>query len=206
MSEKDEALQHLHDIKSTLDDHKFFPYNYNALIVWGVISIVLSLFLLEFLKNDLLYGSLFLTILIAVGFFIEGFLIKKENHNYDIADCTKRQKFIFHSYLLTSLFGIAMSVLLAKYQLLIPIYMLWIFICGFGNFVVGYTINRKPFMTTGYISIAMAVVLLIASAFVFDLSSLDSVFGRVVQVVAIISLGMIPIYHAFIIKKEMKLV
>ncbi len=206
MSEKDEVLQRLHDIKSTLDDQKFFPYNYNALIVWGVISIVLALFLLESLKNDLLYGTLFLVIMVMIGFYIEGFLIKKENTSYDIEDCTKKQKFIFQSYLLTSFFGIVVSALLAKYGLLVPIYMLWIFICGLGNFVVGYTINQKLFSQTGRISMILAICLMVLSIFITDLGSLDSVFARVTQVAAVFSLGLVPIYHAVVIKKEMKLV
>ncbi len=206
MSEKDKALQHLDGIKSALDDQKFFPYNYNALISWGVISIVLSLFLPILLKNTLLYGSFFLIILVGVGFFVEGFLIKKENINYDIDDCTKRQRFIFHIYLFTSLFGISMSILLAKLQLLIPIFMLWIFICGLGNIVAGYTINKKLFSYTGYFVVSLAILLIFASVFVSDLSSIDSMFFRLTQLATIISIGVVPIFLAVVIKKESKVV
>ncbi|MCF6330891.1 MAG: hypothetical protein L3I99_05020 [Sulfurimonas sp.] len=206
MSEKDEALQRLDDIKSTLADHKFFPYNYNALIVWGIISIVLSLFLLEIFQNNLLYGTLFLITMLIVGFFTEGFLMKKENINYDITECTKKQKFIFRCYLLTSLFGITMSVLLVSHNLLIPIYMLWIFICGIGNFVVGFIINRGEFIKAGYGSIVLSIILMGIASFVPDLGSLDTVFERVVQSATIFSLGVIPIYLGVMIKKQMKLV
>ncbi len=206
MSEKDEVLQRLQEIKSTLDDQKFFPYNYNALIVWGIISIVLSLFLLESLKRDLFYGTTFLVIMVVLGFFIEGFLIKRENTSYEIDDCTKKQKFIFWSYLLTSSFGIVVSILLAKHGLLSPIYMLWIFICGLGNFVVGYVINQKLFSVAGYVSMILAIGLMLLSLFVADLGSLDSLFARVAQVAAVFSLGVIPIYLASVIKKEAKFV
>ncbi len=206
MSEKDEALQHLDGITSILDDKKFFPYNYNALISWGVISIILSLLLPIFLKNDLLYGSLFLILLVGVGFFIEGFLIKKENINYDIDDCTRRQKFIFRIYLFTSLFGIAMSILLAKYQLLIPVFMLWIFICGLGNIVVGYTVNKKIFSTVGYFVVTLAILLIFASVLVLDLSSIESGFFRLTQLATIVSIGIVPIFLAVYIKKEGKVV
>ena len=206
MSEKDEALQHLDGISSVLDDQKFFPYNYNALISWGVISVALSLFLPMLLKNTLLYGSLFLILLVGVGFFIEGFLIKKENINYDIDNCTKRQKFIFRIYLFTSLFGIAMSILLAKFQLLIPIFMLWMFICGLGNIVVGYTINKKLFSYTGFFVVSLAILLVFASVFVLDLSSIDSMFFRLTQLATIISIGVVPIFLAIVIKKEARVV
>lgn len=202
MSEKDEALQHLNGIKSILDDKKFFPYNYNALISWGVISIVLSLFLPMLLKNSLVYGSFFLILLVGAGFFVEGFLIKKENINYDIDDCTRRQKFIFRIYFFTSLFGITMSILLAKYQLLIPIFMLWMFICGLGNVVVGHTINKKLFSIAGYFSISLAVLLIFISIFISDLGSVESWFFRISQLATIISIGIVPIYLASVIKKQ----
>ncbi len=202
MSEKDEALQHLEGIKSVLDDKKFFPYNYNALISWGVISIILSLFLPFLLKSSLVYGSFFLILLVGAGFFVEGFLIKKENISYDIDDCTRRQKFIFRIYLVTSLFGIAMSILLAKHQLLIPVFMLWIFICGLGNVVVGHTINKRLFLTAGYFSISLAILLIFISVFISDLGSVASWFFRASQLATIISIGVVPIYLASVIKKE----
>ncbi len=206
MSEKDEALQHLDGIKSVLDDKKFFPYNYNALISWGVISIVLSLFLPMLLKSSLIYGSLFLLFLVGGGFFVEGFLTKKENISYDIDDCTRRQKFIFRIYFFTALFGIAMSILLAKHQLLIPIFMLWMFICGLGNIVVGHTINKKLFSIAGYFSISSSILLIFASVFVSELSSVDSLFFRLTQLATIVSIGVVPIFLAFYIKKEAKVV
>ena len=206
MSEKDEALQKVDSIKSILEDTKFFPYNYNALISWGIISIILVIIFPELLKNNLSYGIGFLVFMLAIGFFIEGFLIKKENINYDIKKCTTKQRFIFRTYLLSSLFGVALSALLAKYGLFLPIYMLWIFICGMGNFVSGYTINQKLFTNAGICSMLLAIILLIVSLFVVDLSNLDSMFARISQIIAAFSLGVIPIYIALTMKKETKLV
>ncbi len=206
MSEKDEAIEHLNGIKSVLDDKHFFPYNYNALISWGLISIILTIIFPEVLKNSLLYGMIFLIFMLSLGFIIEGFLIKKENTNYDITDCTRKQKFIFHIYLLTSLFGVVTTLLLASYGLFIPIYVLWIFICGFGNFVVGYTINVKLFKKIGFLSIALSIILMGFCTVVSDLSSLESLFARVTQLFAILSLGFAPIYIAKVMKKELKVV
>ncbi len=202
MSEKDEALQHLDGITSILDDKKFFPYNYNALISWGIISIVLSLFLPSLLKSSIVYGSFFLILLVGIGFFVEGFLIKKENVSYDIDDCTRRQKFIFRIYLFASLFGIAMSILLAKHQLLIPIFMLWMFVCGLGDIVVGYTINKKLFSIAGYFTVSLSVLLIFISVFISDLGSVESLFFRLTQLATIISIGVVPIYLAYVIKKQ----
>jgi len=60
MSEKDKALQHLSEIKSVLvDQDSFFPYNYNTLVMWGVIGMLMTLFMGVLLKSSLLYGTLF---------------------------------------------------------------------------------------------------------------------------------------------------
>ncbi len=206
MSEKDEAIRYLDGIRSVLEDRHFFPYNYNALISWGIISIILTIVFPEILKNSLLYGMVFLVFMLSLGFIIEGFLIKKENINYDITDCTKKQKFIFYIYILASLFGVTLTLLLAKYQLFIPIYILWIFICGFGNFVVGYTINVQLFKKVGFLSVAFSIVLMGICIVVDDLSTLESVFARVVQLFTILFLGLVPIYIANIMKKEAKVV
>jgi hypothetical protein len=99
-----------------------------------------------------------------------------------------------------------MSILLAKYQLLIPVFMLWIFICGLGNIVVGYTVNKKIFSTAGYFVVTLAILLIFASVFVSDLSSIESWFFRLTQLAAIVSIGIVPISLAVYIKKEGRVV
>ncbi len=71
MREKEEALQHLSEIKSVLvDKDAFFPYNYNALIVWGVIGMIMTLFIGVLYKESILYGTLFSIIIrIYYGYF-----------------------------------------------------------------------------------------------------------------------------------------
>ncbi|GEM_PF-1708046 len=203
---RDEVLGHLSDIKSVLDDKRFFPYDYNALIVWGIVSILLSIFLLPILKSSLMLGMVFLFAMLILAFAIEGLLIKKENVSYDIERCTDKQKFIASCYMLASLFGVVMTLLLAKHELLVPIYMIWIFICGLGNFIVGYTINMSLFTKSGYVSITISVILLAISFGIDDLYNIESIFARVAQFMTILLLGVVPIWQALIIKKECSVV
>ncbi len=203
MNEKDEALQHLSDIKSVLvDKDTFFPYNYNALIVWGVIGMIMSLFMGMLFKYSLLYGAIFSFVFIASGAMIEGFLVKKVNETYDIEDCTKRQKFISIMFSMLSLFAIALSVLLAKYDLIIPSYAVWIFLIGSGNFALGFILNIKIFTLASYLKMSVAILIMIATVFIDDLGSLDSIFFFFVQGVTFVLLGVLPILIARKLKKE----
>ncbi|HIP02321.1 MAG TPA: hypothetical protein EYG75_02280 [Campylobacterales bacterium] len=204
MSEKEEALQHLSDIKSVLvDKDAFFPYNYNALIVWGVIGMIMSLFMGVIFKASLLYGAIFSFVVTTAGFMIEGFLVKKVNEAYDIEDCTKRQKFISIMFSMLTFFAIALSVLLAKHDLIIPAYAVWIFLIGMGNFALGFILNIKIFTLASYLKMSVAILIMIATLFVGDLGSLDSMFFFFVQGVTFALLGVLPILIARKLKKEL---
>ena len=203
MSEKEEALQHLSDIKSVLvDKDSFFPYNYNALIVWGVIAMIMSLFMGAIFKTSLVYGTLFSFAVIAAGFIIEKFLVKKVNDTYDLEDCTKKQKFIFIMFCMLTFFAIVLSVLLAKYNLIIPAYTVWIFLIGVGDFALGFILNIKIFTLVSYIKIGVAILIVVATLFIDDLGSLDSMFFFFVQGVTFTLLGVLPILIARKLKKE----
>ena len=202
MSEKEEALEHLSAIKSALvDKDSFFPYNYNALIVWGVIGMIMTLFIGGIYKESVLYGTVFSIILMSVGFVIEGFLTKKINADYDIDDCTKRQKFI--AILLTGLtfFSIAMSALLAKYDLIVPIYILWIFLMGVGHYSIGFVLNIKLFTLSSYMKMVVSILLIIAVYFMDDLGDVNTTFFYFVQGISFAFLGVVPIMIGRKLKK-----
>ncbi len=202
MSEKEEALQHLHAIKSALiDKDSFFPYNYNALIVWGVIASVMTFVMPPLMKASVVQGTLFSVLLMGIGFVIEAFLTKKVNDDYDIESCTKKQRFISVTFAILTLFAVTMSALLAKYDLIIPLFMLWMFLCGFGHFVVGYVLNIRLFSLTGYLSIFSAIVLLSFAFFVEDLGSLSSGFYYLCQGASFAILGVVPVLMAFRLKR-----
>ena len=203
MSEKEEALQYLSAIKSVLvDKDSFFPYNYNALILWGIIGIIMTLFIGVIYKDSVLYGTVFSIILIVIGLVVEGFLTKKINADYDIDDCTKRQKFI--AVLLTSLtlFAIAMSALLAKFDLIIPIYILWIFLMGAGHYSIGFVLNIKLFTFSAYLKMTVSTLLMVGVYFIDDLGDIDSAFFYFVQGISFALLGVVPIMIGRKLKKE----
>ena len=200
---KKEALAHLDAIKLALvDKDSFFPYNYNALIVWGVIATIMTFAMPPLMKASVLQGTLFSLFLMGVGFAIEAFLTKKVNENYDIDNCTRKQRFIVSTFTLVTIFAIVMSALLAKYDLIVPLFMLWMFLCGFGHFVVGYVLNIRLFTFAGYLSTGTAILLLAISLFIKDLGSLDSGFFYFAQGVTAALLGVIPVLMAFKLKKE----
>jgi hypothetical protein len=203
MSEKDEALQHLSEIKSVLvDKDSFFPYNYNALVVWGVIGMIMSLFMGSLLKSSILYGSIFSFVMMSVGFMIEGFLTKRVNKKYDIDDCTNRQKFISVLFTMLTFFAIALSALLAKHNLIIPSYVVWIFICGVGYFAIGFVLNIKIFTLMSYLKMVVAILLMTLSFFTENLGDINSTFFYFVQGITFVLLGVLPILIGQKLKKE----
>jgi O-antigen/teichoic acid export membrane protein len=203
MSEKDEALKHLSEIKSALiDKDSFFPYNYNALIIWGVIGMIMTLFIITFYKSSVIWGSIFSLIMISIGFIIEAFLTKRVNENYDIKDCTKRQKFITEMFTFLSIFAIAFSAILAQNSLFIPIYLLWIFVIGIGDYIVGFILNIKLFKFASILKISVSILVLIGSFFIGDLGNLNSAFYYFVQGVTFALLGVMPILVGRKLKEE----
>jgi O-antigen/teichoic acid export membrane protein len=204
MSEKDEALQHLSEIKSVLvDKDSFFPYNYNALVVWGIIGMVMSLSMGYLLKSSIFYGSVFSFVMMSVGFMIESFLTKRVNKEYDIDDCTNRQKFISILFTMLTFFSIVISALLAKYELIIPTYIVWIFMCGVGYFSIGFVLNLKIFTNIAYLKMIVSLLLLIGSIFATDLNDINSMFFFLVQGVTFVLLGVLPILIGQKLKKEL---
>ena len=200
---KKEALAHLDAIKSTLIDKDiFFPYNYNAMIVWGVIATVMTFVMPPLMKASVLQGTLFSVFMMGAGFAIEAFLTKKVNENYDIDNCTGKQKFIASTFTILSIFAIAMSAFLAKYDLIVPLFMLWMFLCGFGHFVVGYVLNIRLFTFAGYLSMGAGIVLLAVGFFMNSPGSLDSAFFYFSQGVSFAVLGVVPILMAFKLKEK----
>ena len=194
MANKEEVLQHLHEIKSALvDKDTFFPYNYNALIVWGVIGIIMTLFFPYLIAKSITQGALFAMVVMAGGFVIESLMTKKVNADFDLESCTKKQRFIATLYGVNVSFAILLSVLFAKYQLMVPIFMVWIFVCGLAHFVVGFVLNIPLFTKTGYLNIVSAMVLFGITLFVEDVRSMQTPFFYLAQGATFALLGVIPV-------------
>ncbi len=194
MANKEEVLQHLHEIKSALvDKDTFFPYNYNALIIWGVIGMTMTLVFPYLMAKSTMQGVIFAIVVMAGGFIIESFLTKMVNENFDLESCTKKQRFIATLYGVSVSFAIVMSVLLTQHGVMTPVFMVWIFMCGLADFVVGFVLNLRLFTRVGYLHIASAMVLLIVSLFIEDVRSMDTPFFYLAQGVTFALLGVIPV-------------
>ncbi len=192
MSQKDEVLHQIKEIKSHLvDKETFFPYNYNACHVWAIIAVVLTLVMLPAYEHSIGVGTGVMSLLILVGFVIEGMLIKRENASYDIDDCTKKQEFIMKNFLMISLFLILLSTTLATYGLYVVIYILWLFFISLGHFSVGFVLNIKDFTQMAQFNMSMAFMLLMVGGY-FNLLDEPSWFIHLTQAVVIFGLGVLP--------------
>jgi hypothetical protein len=203
MSEKNEALQYVKDIKSALlDKDSFFPYNYNALIVWGIIGSIMTFVMPGLIKSSILYGTIFSVVMMSIGFMTEGMLIKKVNADYDIESCTKKQKFISKMYFFLTLFAVTLSALFAKYDLIIPLFALWLFLCGFGDYAVGYILNIRIFSIVSNMSMGTSVLLVVAMLFSADLSNMTSLLFYISEFASFLLLGIAPVVIAMKLKGE----
>jgi len=193
MSEKDEVLQQISDIKSHLiDKETFFPYNYNACHAWSVIAIIMTFVLIPSYEYSIVMGTGLMFVLVAVGFVIEGTLTKKENQSYDIDDCTKKQEFIMKNFLMISLFLIVLSTVLATSKLYVVIYLAWLFLISLGHLTVGFVLNIKDFTRMAKFNMLMALILLSVGAYFDLLSTSSSLFVTLTQAVVIFGLGILP--------------
>ena len=202
MSEKDEVLQQISEIKSHLvDKETFFPYNYNACHAWSVIGVIMTFIMLPAYDYSIAFGTGVMFVLVAIGFMIEGVLTKKVNERYDIDDCTNRQEFIMKNFLMIALFLIVISTVLAMSKLYVVIYLSWLFLISLGYFAVGFVLNIKDFSKMAQFNMVMALVLLIVGSY-FDLLLIkDSLFMTLTQAVVIFGLAILP---SVIARKQQK--
>ncbi|HFQ62469.1 MAG TPA: hypothetical protein ENK39_09270 [Epsilonproteobacteria bacterium] len=190
--EKKEALRQINDIKNHLiDKQTFFPYNYKATYVWAVIAVLLTFIMIPMYQASVLQGTVVTFIFITIGFVTEGVLTKKVNQSYDIEDCTHRQQFIMKSFLMLSLFGIVLSMVLASHGLYIPIFLLWLFLCSVGYFSVGFVLNIKRFSQMARFNI-FSSTLLLAIGYMNDSLEGNTNYLIVVQVFVVLGLSIMP--------------
>jgi hypothetical protein len=202
MSEKDEVLQQISEIKNHLvDKETFFPYNYNACHAWAVIAVVMTFVMLPSYEYSIAFGTGVMFVLVAIGFMIEGVLTKKVNERYDIDDCTNRQEFIMKNFLMIALFLIVLSTVLAMSKLYVAIYLSWLFLISVGYFAVGFVLNIKDFGKMAQFNMVSALVLLSVGAYFELLTTKDSLFMTLTQAVVIFGLAILP---SIIARKQQK--
>ena len=190
--EKAEALRQISEIKSHLvDKQTFFPYNYKATYVWAILAAILTWIMIPMYEINVLQGTVVTFIFITIGFVIEGVLTKKINANYDIEDCTNRQRFIMKNFLVLSLFGIVLTLILASYKLYVVIFLLWLFLCSIGYFAVGFVLNIKGFSQMAQLNIVISIVLLGFAYFTDNLQGKSS-YMTAIQIYLLLGLSILP--------------
>jgi hypothetical protein len=203
--EKAEALRQINEIKNHLvDKQTFFPYNYYATYVWAVIATILIFIMIPMYEASILQGTVVSFILITIGFTTEGFLTKKVNESYDIEDCTLRQQFIMKSFLLLSLFLMAMSAVFASYQLYVPMFLLWLFLVSLGYFSVGFVLNIARFTQMARFNMLASIILLTIGFINRTIEGTSGTYLTVVQVFVILGLTVMPAIVAWQQIKEGK--
>ena len=204
LSQRDEALEHISAIKNHLvDKETFFPYNYNAIFVWSLIALVLTLFMVAMYEQGIIMGSVMVTALMGLGFFSESVMTKKVNKSYDIEEYTIRQHFIMKNFLVLTLFLVVLSATLATYKLYIPIYLTWLFLISIGYFVVGFVLNITWFTYMSQFNIYLAIALLAFGWQQEHLVGRDSICFVLVQIALIFGLSIMPAVIAWKQKKEL---
>lgn len=205
MSEKEEVLRQISEIKNHLvDKEAFFPYNYNACHVWAVIAVVLTMSVVSIYEYSIAVGTGVSFVLISIGFMVEGSLTKRVNKSYDIDDCTKRQQFIMKNFLMISLFLIVISAILATYQLYVAILLSWLFLISLGYFAISFVLNIKVFEQMAKFNMIMALILLSVGAYFNLFVGSDSLFFTLTQAVVIFGLAVLPSVIARNKQKEEK--
>jgi hypothetical protein len=190
--EKKEALRQINEIKSHLvDKQTFFPYNYKATYIWAFIATFLTYIMVPMYETSILQGTIITSVFITIGFVTEGFLTKKENKSYDIDDCTHRQQFIMKSFLILSMFGIVLSMVLSSYKLYVTVFILWLFLCSIGYFSVGFVLNIKRFTQIAYFNTSTATLLLGIGYFTNNLEGKNN-YLILVQLFVILGLAILP--------------
>ena len=194
MSEKDEVLRQISEIKHHLvDKESFFPYNYNACHVWSVIAVVLTLVMIPSYDNSVTFGTIVMTSLVLIGFVVEGVLTKRVNESYDIDDCTRRQEFVMKNFIMISLFAIVFSTVLAMMKLYLLIFLLWLFLISLGYYSISFVLNVKAYEKIAMFNVLSSVVLLSYGAY-FGLLESRGAFLSVVQGVVILGLAVLPTF------------
>ncbi len=197
MSEKEEVLRQISEIKSHLIDREtFFPYNYNACYVWSLIAMTLTLVMIPSYEYGIAFGTGVTFVFVAIGFIIEGVLTKRINQSYDIEECTKKQQFIMQNFLILALFSIVISMILASQQLYVMIFLSWLFLISMGYFTVGFILNIKNYARMAKFNITLSLLLL-SIGDLLDLLEERGLFLRVVQIIVILGLTILPSIVAY---------
>jgi len=168
MSEKEQILEQLDEINSSLfDSQKFAPYNYNVLVLWGFVSALLFLTFDIIASFSVIYSISYLASIIFFTMLIERYYIKQENIKYDLDKFTKTQKFIESVYTFTTIISLFLTYLFFINDMVFYIYLIWMLMIAFTNYIIGFIINNKYFTTVGIMTMSVVFAVFTIS-FIFS--------------------------------------
>lgn len=191
--EKEEVLRQIHEIKNHLvDKQTFFPYNYNAIYIWSLITLILTLFAVDVYEMSMIKGVVFVSTLVITGFVVEGMMTKKVNRSYDIEECTLRQQFIMKNFVMLSLFMIVLGSILSLYKLYAVMFLAWLFLVSLGYFAVGFVLNIRRFTYMAKFNMLTALILLVIGAMKGGLVGVSSQYLHVTQLFMVVGVVIMP--------------
>jgi len=161
-----------------MENKELIPYDYRALIIWGIIASFLFTFAQYLLTFSLILGIIFIVVSISFGLIIDYKLTKKQNQLQGITSFTPMQILIFKItisiFIFLSIFSI-LSLQINEYNF---IYILWIFLIGIFSLTLSFLTNSNTYNIHAKILIATSILLLLLSIFLTSefISLLSQIF------------------------------
>jgi len=189
MSKKEEALEHIKEIKSVLaDSSKFVPYDGNIFFVWAFVGGIMLYFGPDMFYKSTLIGVIFLVVGFLIGFSIEGYLVKKVNKLHDIELYTPIQKNIEYAYAIMAVFAIVLTAIFFLAGVKGLIYPTWIFAIGFPGFLGGLAVKCKIFTTVSAITTGIALLMFLHLAFNIQMINSDNLveIGKYISILVLV--------------------
>jgi len=141
------------------------PYDYRALITWGVIASFLFAFAQSILSFSIILGIVYILFLISFGLFVDYKLTKIQNLLVEINSFTSMQILIFKITISIFVFLSLFSILSLKINEYSFIYILWIFLIGLFSLILSFLTSTKIYDIHSKILILTSVLLLFLSLF-----------------------------------------
>jgi hypothetical protein len=181
-----------------MDSERFMPYNYNMLILWGIVSSILFLTFEGVAKISIIYAVIYITFIFLLFFTIEKYFTSKENEKYDLNKSTKIQKFVESVYTFAVFFAIFLTYIFVTNDMLFYSYIVWIFLIGFSDYIIGFILNNIYFTIVGMINMVLVFAILTLS-FVFGIE----LFEQYIKYIAVLFSSFGCIYLGIKSKKKL---
>lgn len=162
---------------------ELIPYDYRALITWGVIASFLFTFAQNILSFSLILGISFIILSISFGLFIDYKLTKKQNSLAKMNTFNSMQILIFKITISIFIFLGIFSILSLRINEYSFIYILWIFLIGLFSLILSFLTNTNIYNLHAKVLVLSSILLLLLSIFLS--SELISFLSQILCIVEI---------------------